>query len=174
MKKRVIKRGDIYMYNFGKRNGSLQNGKRPVVVIQVDEINDKSTTTMISAITSSIKKRNMNSHIYLGKRFGLKRKSMILLEQSFTINQSELGAYIGSIRDPLIIENLLIGVERTLCDSEMDESKDVKIKCLCEGCLKRWKNKEEFNLRRVDSYNRKKKKCSYCNKMGYDYFIYRK
>lgn len=174
MSKRTIKRGDIYLYNFGKRNGSLQCGKRPVVVIQVDELNANSTTTMISAITSSIKRRNMKSHIYLGKKFGLKRKSMILLEQSFTINQDDLGDYIGSIRNPLILEKLLTGVENTLCHSDSENSRPVKIKCLCEKCVKAYKYNTDFNVRRVDSYSRRKKKCNYCDETGYEYFIFRK
>lgn len=30
----AIKRGDIFYYDFGKREGSIQSGLRPVLVIQ--------------------------------------------------------------------------------------------------------------------------------------------
>ena len=29
-----VKRGEIYLYDFGKNEGSMQNGLRPVLVVQ--------------------------------------------------------------------------------------------------------------------------------------------
>lgn len=51
-----VKRGEIYLYDFGNNEGSIQNGIRPVLVIQCDKGNQASTTTIIAAFTTAIKK----------------------------------------------------------------------------------------------------------------------
>lgn len=92
---RKVKRGEIYLYDFGTNPESIQNGVRPVLVVQCDEGNEASTTTIIAAMTTVIKKRYMPSHIVLGDNFGLKEPSMVMLEQIRTVNQSELTKYMG-------------------------------------------------------------------------------
>lgn len=42
----TVKRGEIYYYDFGKNEGSIQNGLRPVLIIQCDDANKASTTTI--------------------------------------------------------------------------------------------------------------------------------
>ena len=32
-----VKRGEIYLYDFGNNEGSIQNGIRPVLIVQCDE-----------------------------------------------------------------------------------------------------------------------------------------
>lgn len=50
-----VKRGEIYLYDFGNNGGSIQNGVRPALVVQCDEGNAASSTTIIAAMTSIIK-----------------------------------------------------------------------------------------------------------------------
>ena len=92
-----VKRGEIYLHDFGSNEGSIQNGIRPVLVVQCDEGNQASTTTVVAALTSVIKKRYLPSHIVLGDKYGLKEPSMVMLEQLKTVNQSELAEYIGFV-----------------------------------------------------------------------------
>ena len=33
----MVKRGEIYLHDFGSNEGSIQNGVRPVLVVQCDE-----------------------------------------------------------------------------------------------------------------------------------------
>lgn len=80
-----VKRGEIYLYDFGTNEGSIQNGLRPALVVQCDEGNKASCTTVIAAMTTVIKKRYLPSHIILGDRFGLKEPSMVMLEQLRTV-----------------------------------------------------------------------------------------
>ena len=47
--------GEIYLHDFGSNEGSIQNGIRPVLVVQCDEGNQASTTTVVAALTSVIK-----------------------------------------------------------------------------------------------------------------------
>ena len=95
----TVKRGEIYLFDFGDNKGSIQNGVRPVLVVQSDEGNAASCTTVIAAMTSVVKKRYLPTHIILGDRFGLKEPSMVMLEQLKTVNQDELGKYIGTVDD---------------------------------------------------------------------------
>lgn len=51
-----VKRGEIFFFDFGETRGSVQNGFRPVIVLQTDEINVSSTTTIVAPLTGIIKK----------------------------------------------------------------------------------------------------------------------
>ena len=50
---RKVKRGEIYLYDFGNNEGSIQNGIRPVLVVQYDGGNQASTTTVVAALTTA-------------------------------------------------------------------------------------------------------------------------
>ena len=65
-----VKRGEIYYFDFGLNEGSIQSGLRPVLVVQCDEGNKASTTTIIAPLTTAVKKRYLPSHIYLGTDCG--------------------------------------------------------------------------------------------------------
>ena len=106
-----VKRGEIYLYDFGNNGGSIQNGVRPALVVQCDEGNAASSTTIIAAMTSIIKKQYLPSHIILGDRFGLKEPSMVMLEQLKTVNQSDLIEYIGKIDDEHYMKKINICCE---------------------------------------------------------------
>jgi len=41
---RTYKKGDIYYYDFGENPGSIQNGKRPALILQADNFNTKAPT----------------------------------------------------------------------------------------------------------------------------------
>ena len=77
--KQTIKRGEIYYYDFGITEGSIQSGRRPVLVLQADNFNAKAPTIIVAAITTVIKKRYLPSHVILGENFGLQKPSMVLL-----------------------------------------------------------------------------------------------
>ena len=85
-----VQRGDIFYYDFGVKEGSIQSGIRPVLILQCDEGNNASPTTIVAAITTAVKKRYLPTHVVLGAEFGLRENSMVLLEQISTINQCDL------------------------------------------------------------------------------------
>lgn len=89
-KNQKVKCGEIYLYDFGNNEGSIQNGIRPVLIVQCDGGNQASTTTVIAALTTAIKKQFLPSYIILGENFGLREPSMVMFEQLKTVNQSEL------------------------------------------------------------------------------------
>lgn len=166
-----VKRGEIYLYDFGKNEGSIQNGLRPVLVVQCDEGNQASTTTMVAALTSAIKKRYMPSHIILGDRFGLREPSMVMLEQLKTINQADLISYIGIIDDSKIIRRINNGLRKALGVWVYKPQHKGEIRCLCGRCLQDYKASPDYIVKRYDPFTRIKQKCDKCDNLGFEYVI---
>ena len=93
-----IKRGDLYYADLRPIIGSEQGGVRPVLIIQNDVGNHFSPTVIAAAITSRRKNRWMPTHVPLsGYRCGLRKYSVVLLEQIRTIDRTRLKDYIGSL-----------------------------------------------------------------------------
>lgn len=89
-----VYQGEIWIADLGNKNGSVQGGKRPVIVLQNDIGNKYSPTTIVVPLTSQLK-NNLPVHVDLGSQYGLKKVSTALLEQITTINQSQLISKIG-------------------------------------------------------------------------------
>lgn len=167
-----VKRGEIYLYDFGTNEGSIQSGVRPALVVQCDEGNDASTTTVIAAMTSFIKKQYLPSHIILGDRFGLKEPSMVMLEQLRTVNQSDLIEYVGRIDDEHYTKKVNIGIKKALgLWADKLYHKPTDIRCLCGKCLAGYKNSPNYIVRRLDPFAKTKGKCDKCQNYGYDYIV---
>lgn len=163
-----VQRGEIYLYDFGNNGGSIQNGVRPALVVQCDEGNAASSTTIIAAMTSIIKKQYLPSHIILGDRFGLKEQSMVMLEQLKTVNQSDLVEYIGKIDDEHYMKKINIGIKKAM---GLWVDKPASVRCLCPKCLQDYKTSGSYIVRRVDPFVRVKEKCDKCEGYGYDYLV---
>lgn len=95
-----VKRGEIYYIDLGvDENGSVQSGKRPVVIVQNDIGNKYSPTTLICPITSKQKKK-MPTHVEITpKESGLPKQSTIMCEQLFTVNKNDLEEMVGKLND---------------------------------------------------------------------------
>lgn len=83
-----INRGEIYMVDLKISVGSEQSGYRPVLVIQNDVGNKYSPTVIVAAITSSISKALLPTHVELPGE--LSKTSIVLLEQMRTLDKSRL------------------------------------------------------------------------------------
>lgn len=110
-KDRTVKRGDVYYADLSDRKGSLQKGIRPVVITQSDHLNRSSTTYIGAAITSILKKQDASCHVVLPMIKGLPKKSMVLAEQRWTFDRSELIEYRCTLD-----ENMMKKVKHA-CDS---------------------------------------------------------
>lgn len=170
MKKQEIKRGDLFFYNFGKREGSIQSGERPVMVLQADDYNRNAPTVVVASITSVMKKRYLPSHIALGEDFGLKKPSMVLLEQMQTINKDELTEYIGTIDDEALLRHINSALKKTL-GLWVYHNNNNDIHCLCPDCLKDYLDAPEYIVRRADPFAKTRDKCDKCDNRGWDYHI---
>lgn len=88
--------GEIWIADLGSKDGSVQGGKRPVIVLQNDIGNKYSPTTIVVPLTSQLK-NDLPVHADLGTQYGLKKVSTSLMEQITTINQSQLIIKIGKL-----------------------------------------------------------------------------
>lgn len=87
----VIRRGDIYYADLRPVVGSEQGGIRPVIVVQNEVGNRHSSTVIIAAITSKMKRPKLPTHIMLDSaRCDIAKDSVILLEQLRTIDKQRL------------------------------------------------------------------------------------
>ena len=97
-----VKRGDVFLVNFGATFGSVQGGMRPAVIVQNDVGNAHSPTVTVVPITSAMKKKHMPTHVMLNRgEGGVMYDSMILAEQICTINKTQLDRKLGAIRSGL-------------------------------------------------------------------------
>ena len=107
-----IKRGEIYLVNLGNQKGSIQSGKRPVIVISNNMNNKYSPIVNVLPITSKTK-NNIPVHVRIGTESGLIKESTILVEQNIPINKDQFLKYVGKcnkykmyeIEKALLIQN---------------------------------------------------------------------
>lgn len=92
-----IRKGDIFYADLTPVIGSEQGGIRPVMIIQNDIGNRYSPTVIVAAITSRLDKHPLPTHVSLDGNHGLRRNSVVLLEQVRTIDRSRLREYIGRL-----------------------------------------------------------------------------
>lgn len=91
MSKKVVQRGEIWYAHLPKKYGSsVQGGARPVLVYQTNRINERSSTVNVLAITSRLKRKDLGYHVELPWIAGLQKKSMVIAEQVFTLDQKSL------------------------------------------------------------------------------------
>lgn len=94
----MIKRGDLYYADLSPVVGSEQGGIRPILIVQNDTGNKYSPTVIGAAITSSITKAKLPTHIAVNaNEFGLQKNSVILLEQIRTLDKRRLTHKIGEL-----------------------------------------------------------------------------
>lgn len=76
---------------------------RPVLIIQNNKGNRYSPTVIVAAITSSDQKPDLPTHITIvPEESGLKKQSIILLEQLRTLDKSRLVSFIGTLSDEIM------------------------------------------------------------------------
>jgi len=96
MKDGNIKRGEIVLANLDPIKGSEQGGIRPVLIIQNDEGNKFSPTTIIASITSKDFTKEYPTNVFMpGQDSNLDKDSTIMLNQIKTIDKSRIIKKIG-------------------------------------------------------------------------------
>jgi mRNA interferase MazF len=92
----IPRRGDLWLVDFNPARGSEQAGVRPAVVVQNDVGNRHAGTTIVAAITTTIRPFPVTVVVEAGEG-GLERRSMINLAQVITIDQGRLLKKLGSL-----------------------------------------------------------------------------
>ena len=87
-------RGEVWMVDFSPGRGSEQKGIRPALVIQNDVGNIHASTTIVAAVTTTIKKYPVT--VVLDRdEAGLKHPSTVNLAQILTLDKSRLKRKVG-------------------------------------------------------------------------------
>lgn len=96
-----IRKYDIVMADLQGTVGSEQGGKRPVLIVQNNLGNIKSTTTLVIPLTKKIKNLSQSTHalIQSSDETGLKVDSMLLGEQMRVISSQRIICKIGTVTD---------------------------------------------------------------------------
>lgn len=170
-----IKWGEIYYCDLGKAKGSVQCGRRPVMVVQTNLLNKHSPTVLVAVITSVKKKENVDNHILLGTECGLKEPSMLMLEQMRTVDKAEeMGNFIGKVTDTYKINEILRGMQYTF-GMPMKKPKRIRkgiVLSLCPKCRDELLAIPENILRRFDPLQSEQEICNKCQAdYGFDFFL---
>lgn len=165
-----VQYGEIYYYDFGEQRGSCQGGIRPALVIQENRLNINSPTTIVAAITSVTKKPELLSHIVIGDNFGLTKPSMILFEQIAVVNQNELLDYVGKIDSEYVLKKIKEATKKTFGLWDFSIKRRYRT-TLCQEHLNKAMKEKNIIISRLHSFDSTKRKCRWCNALGYDYLI---
>jgi mRNA interferase MazF len=92
------RRGEVWQVNFNPARGSEQRGIRPALVIQNDVGNEFAATTIVAAITTTLKAYPVTVLLRRGEG-GLKEPSMVNLAQILTVDNTRLRRRLGSLPD---------------------------------------------------------------------------
>lgn len=103
-----IRRYDIIQADLGTNIGSEQGGIRPVLVIQNNQGNMYSSTTIIMPLSSKLKSLNMPTHTIIHKdaNNGLRTDSVVLGEQMRVISNQRIIKKIGSVTNKETQKNI--------------------------------------------------------------------
>ena len=101
-----FKRGDIYFADLPNVGGSVQYGKRPILIIQNDKGNEYSKNLIVCSITSKIGKRRLPTHVRIGQEQGLRYESDIQCESVITIDKRLISfdSYITTLPEEKMLE----------------------------------------------------------------------
>ena len=100
-----MKRGEIFLCDFGDPIGSDPGYVRPVVIVQDDRFNKSGiATTVALAMTSQVKYKSHPGCYFIAKEeSGLDKDGVINATQMACVDKSQLISVIGSIPDELMI-----------------------------------------------------------------------
>ena len=172
-----VKWGEIYYCDLGNTKGSVQSGRRPVLVVQTNQINRTSPTVIVAMITTARKKEALDTHVLLDTSCGLKHSSMVLLEQLRTVDKAEeLLEYVGKVEDENLIQDIKRGLKFTVgIPMRPKRSRKGYVLSLCPRCRQEFMSVPENLVRRMDPFQAEKELCDKCQVgYGYDYLVMKK
>lgn len=96
-------RGEVWLVNWNPARESEQAGRRPAVVVQNDIGNEKAPTTIVAAISSSVKIFPMNVKVEPPEG-GLELPSIVKTSQILTVDKKRLEKRLGRLSKEKIEE----------------------------------------------------------------------
>ncbi len=117
MTDRKVKRGEIYYADLPEtESGSVQAGRRPVLITQCDRLNRTSTTVLVAIVTSKLKRPDDETHVVL-PMMKYCRSSRWWKPRRKTISKSQLLEYRCTLD-----HQTMKRVTRALRNSEKDDN----------------------------------------------------
>lgn len=95
----AIEQGNLYRHDFGPRQNHLQEGPRPVVVVQTDVLNKMEgySNVIVVPITTKQKQSPTYASIQPSADNGLRQTSWAIANQIFTMDKEELKDSLGKV-----------------------------------------------------------------------------
>jgi len=90
------RRGEVWLVNFNPGRGSEQKGVRPALVVQNNVGNQYAATTIVAAITTTIKPYPVTV-VIRARTCGLLHDSMVNLAQVLTVDKGRLIRKLGEL-----------------------------------------------------------------------------
>jgi len=101
-----MRQGEIWSANLNPAKGSEQAGRRPVVIVSGDTLNDNLPVVIVVPITSKIKSYPTCVLLQANKMNGLKKDSEAIPFQVRTVAKNRLTKRIGHIAEEEVREIL--------------------------------------------------------------------
>ncbi len=157
-----IERGEIWWVNLGNTNimGSEQRDIRPCIAIHNKVAGQYSPVIIVAIITSQLTKRKLPTHVHIGEESGLKKPSMVLLEQIRTIDKERLISKVGTA-EKSIMNKIDKAIEISISVGKGKENfmskEEKKIITMCEDIrnieITLW-NMYKYKIKDSDSFNK--------------------
>lgn len=99
---------EIWYGDIGNADGSVQRGKRPLLIVSNDKNNKHSNTVNVMPLTTKMNKRNLPCHVEIVdyERYGLNAPSTIMVEQIMTMPKDKLLYRCGKITDRKTLQSI--------------------------------------------------------------------
>ncbi len=92
-----MRQGEVWFADLEPTKGSEQSGKRPVVIVSGDTLNEALPIVIVVPVTSKIKSYPTCVLLYKSRMNGLKKDGEAIPFQIRTISKKRLGKRIGRI-----------------------------------------------------------------------------
>jgi mRNA interferase MazF len=111
----VIRRGEIWWADLAEPRGSEPGFRRPVVVVQSDDLNaSRLSTTVVAVLTSNLARAQAAGNVLCPARAtGLAKDSVANVSQLVTIDKADLAERAGAL-PPRLLSALEAGLRLAL------------------------------------------------------------
>ena len=93
-----MKRGEVWMVDFGAPSGPEQAGIRPAIVLQDDDLNQDLETSIVIPLTSKTKRLSIPTTVYFpAGEAGLTQNSVALCHQVQVRGKARFLSLLGSL-----------------------------------------------------------------------------
>lgn len=173
MHKKKIIRGDIYYCDFGNVRGTIQSGRRMVLVLQADSLSRISNSIVVATVING-NTQYFPSHIDLGELAPISTSAVALLDQISTVNEINLQEWICHLDDEYVWKRINGTLKNVLGLRPANAYANEDVRCLCSRCLGNYLNNSRYIAFRVDPFNLEKSDCDICGSRGFDYVLHKK